>query len=189
MSFWLVETEEQLEQLKKKNHTEIFIEPIYYNDNYHSVLNEVCAMYVRPVHHKKGYILNINHDDGLHLDKNLIKQFLKDKTVFTRDKKSILYHFSLKHANDISFANLEYIEPTTNSHLFYYHKFPEKYDVNNLIPIVKHYEKCEMLFNIIKPIIYKETNIFFNEKATLAFLSIEKNGIKQHTKPEIFYVV
>jgi hypothetical protein len=182
MSFWLIETEEQLEQFKKKNYTEIFIEPIYYNDRYHSILNEVCAIYVRPISHKKGYILNINHTDGLHLDKNLIKQFLKDKTIYLRDKKSILYHFSIKHAIDISFNTPEYTEHTTNSHLFYYYKFSEKHDVNNLIPIVKHYEKCEQLFLILEKYFTKEVNTFFNEKATLAFLGIEKNGIKINTE-------
>ena len=179
MAFWLIETEDQLAELKLKNYQDIFLEPIYLNDKYHSTLNDICALYIKPVDHKKGYIINISHTDGLSLQKTAVKAILNEfKTIYVRDKKALLYHLSLKNSIDISLFCFEYSEPTTGAHTYYYNKFPTKLDINYLIPIVKHYEKLENLFEIVQPSLQYEVNEFFNNKATLAFLSIEKNGIR-----------
>jgi hypothetical protein len=68
-----------------------------------------------------------------------------------------------------------------------YQKYPNKKDINKIIPIVKHYEVCEKIYDTIRPSLDNELPPYFkfyNEYTTLAFFGIEKNGI--HINNELF---
>jgi hypothetical protein len=71
----------------------------------------------------------------------------------------------------------EYFE--AHNHFYNYHKSYPK--VNKLIPLSKHYEKCEHIYQQVTSIIPKELPSYFNfynNKVVLAFFGIEKNGLK-----------
>jgi hypothetical protein len=58
-----------------------------------------------------------------------------------------------------------YIHEYTSTHEFYHRKFPEQVNINCIVPVVKHYEYCEMVFeNLIIP-----TPNTFRDKADLVF--------------------
>ena len=59
-------------------------------------------------------------------------------------------------------------------------KYPRKTNVNRIVPIVKHYEKCELLYKEVKHLFSKEEPKhfnFFNTGATNSFYWVEKSGI------------
>lgn len=178
MLYWLIETEEQLQKFESKKYDEVFIEPVYFNDNIHPVLNQISALYIKPLNEDKGYIICIDHDDSLQIGINKIKPILKQfETIYTLDRKSFIQHFPYPNVIDVLFRVDFELNETTKTHNYFYNKFGNKEDINKLIPITKHYEKCEQIWNKVKNYCVPNQNPFYS-KASTVFSSIEANGIK-----------
>lgn len=177
--FYIVETNNQLEELFNKNYSEVFIEPIYYNDNVHPTLNNLSLLYLKPSNNDKGYLICLNHSETLQLQKTAINALLASfNEIYVRDRKSFIYFFPLKSIIDISFNIPEYLEPTTPTHDFFYQRYNDKDNINSIIPVVKHYEKCELIFDKVKNYCSKLGNSAFHNKLTSVFFAIERNGLK-----------
>jgi hypothetical protein len=183
--FFVVETNEQLAELFYKGYDKVFIEPIYFNDNIHPSLNNVSLLYIKPLNNDKGYIVCLSHSETLSLGKTSINNLLASyDEIYIRDRKSFIYFFPLRNTIDISFNILEYNELTTSTHDFFYQRHGNIEIINNIIPVVKHYEKCELIFDKIKQYCIKSPNVKFHNKLTSVFFSIERNGIK--INPDLF---
>ena len=107
--------------------------------------------------------------------------------LFVLNKKEALYHFPYAETDklfDINF--IEHPDLTgvfTSCHTFYYRQHTANPITNKLIPISKHYEECENIFDIVLPIIqkFRADNVvyaFNNGPLTRVFHTIESNGIK-----------
>ena len=179
MAFYLVETLDQLKTFYNMEYKQAFVEVIPYNDNIHPILNKTSLVYVKPLDEEgeKGYILSIDHSETLPINIKHINQVLKNiDKLYVRDKKAFLYYFQLKNSYDIF---NEPINVSTIVHDHFYRRFPTKQDINRIIPIVKHYERCEKIFNQIKiPSIPKDDTVVYS------LFYIEKNGIK--IEPTLF---
>ena len=177
--FWLVEDDKQLELFKKFAKGEAFVEIIPNNHFEHPVNNGVCAVYIRPLNSDKGFILTNNHSETLNVGIDAIKCVLNalDK-IYVRDKKEFLHYFVLQNLFDITLTLPTYIPDRTTSHQYFYYKYPSKEDVNRIVPIVKHYEYCENIFNDLKNRINEPINNFYNERATVVFNAVERSGIR-----------
>lgn len=181
--FYIVETDEQLNELFEIGYDKVFIEPVYYNDNVHSALNRISLLYIKPLNGDKGYIVCLHHNEALSLNKTVINSLLVSfEEIYVRDRKSFIYHFPLKNTIDISFNIPEYAEPSTSTHDFFYQKHDDKLNINTIIPLVKHYEKCEIIFNKVKDNCIKLDNTKFYNKLINVFFAIERNGIKLNEK-------
>ena len=180
--FYIIETSKQLDEFFNANYEKVFIEPILFNDNIHPVLNHISLLYIKPLNDEKGYIVCLHHTEALRLNKTPISHLLTTfKEIYVRDRKSFIYFFPLKNIIDISFYTPEYIEPTTSTHEVFYQKHENRDNINTIIPLVKHYEKCELIFNKVKDY-FKTDNAKFNNKLTSVFFAIERNGIKINKK-------
>ena len=177
--YYIVETDEQLNELFDKDYDKVFIEPVYHNDNIHPSLNYISLLYIKPLNNDKGYMVCLHHTEALELNKTPINRLLASfNEVYVRDRKSFIYRFPLKNIIDISFGTPEYAEPTTQTHDFFYQKHGDIEDINAIIPLVKHYERCELIFDKIKEYCIKPDNTKFHNKLTSVFFAIERNGIK-----------
>ena len=177
--YWLIETEEQLLELSKFGYEEAFVELISYSNTIHPVKNKICAVYIRPLNSTKGFITSIDHSETLPLDIDIIiSQLNAFKKIYVRDKKEFLHYFILKDLYDITLNSPPYIQEYTQTHNFFNSKYPNKLDVNRIIPIVKHYEYCEKLFNNLKSRINEPINDFYNNKTSMVLNAIERNGIR-----------
>jgi hypothetical protein len=180
--FWLVENKSQLDEFCYKGFKEAFVEIIPYSPFYHPTQTPICAIYVRPVQDVKGYILPIFHTEVQeNLYEDQIYGLLKglDK-IYCRDKKEFLHYFPFKHLVDITLTSPTYIQPT-QAHEFLYRKYPNRADVNILVPIVKHYEYCESLFEELEHLIYQPVNEFYNHKVSWMLYAIEQAGLTVDT--------
>ena len=177
--FWLVEDDKQLELFKNYIGKEAFVEIIPYNNQYHPTKSGICAVYIRPLNAAKGFILTNDHSETLNVGIDAIKCVLNtlDK-VYVRDKKSFLHYLILQKLFDITLTTPTYIPESTQAHNYFYSKFPNKGDINRIIPIVKHYEYCENIFNDLKEKINEPINDFYNTKATVVFNAVEQSGIR-----------
>ena len=176
--FWLIENKGQFETFKNRNVKEAFVEIIPYSPFIHPVENSICYIYIRPLQDYKGYLFPIYHtevEEKLFEDKVflLIKNLEK---IYCRDKKEFLHYFPLKQLIDITLTSPTYIQ-FTPAHEFLYHKYPNKQDINTIVPIVKHYEYCEALFEELEHLIDKPVNKFYNDKVSWVFNGIERAGL------------
>ena len=134
-----------------------------------------------------GYIIPVDHDEGLNVDKQRIYQMLlKASKLYTVDKKALLYHFNLQEAIDISllysmnnFDRLEYnYDNSTINHL--YSKHNETRNINQWVPISKLFERSEKVYDQIKEAIKLEIPEgfdFYNKTATSVFYLLEQAGL------------
>ncbi len=177
--YWLIESQDQLEKLYNSGFEEAFVEIIPFSNKIHPVENDVCAIYIRPLNSTKGYIASITHSETLSLDIDEVKRVInKFKCIYVRDKKEFLHYFILKGLFDITLNSPPYIQEYTQTHTYFYQKYPNKKDINRIIPIVKHYEYCEKTFEDLKPRINEPINKFYNDRASVVFNAIERSGLR-----------
>lgn len=177
--FYIAETDEQLKEFSNIKYNKIFVELVLHNDHTHPALNELSLLYIKPLNGDKGYILCLDHTETLLLNKTPITHLLADyDEIYVRNRKTFIYFFPLNNLIDISFNVPEYVEPSTSAHNFFYQRQGHLTNINTIIPIVKHYEKCELIYEIIKNYCVKPDNNKFLNKLSTVFFSIEKNGLK-----------
>ena len=186
--FWLIENKEQLQEFREKKFKKVFIEPLFSNDNIHPYLRGIVGFYIREINHRKGFIININHSEATscELDEvlNLIGGF---EEIFVRDRKEFLHIAPLKQLSDIHFISPTDIPDSFACHDFFYRKYPQIANIGSIIPIVKHYERCETIYNAVKHVFTMEKPQhfeFYNNKATNVFYWIESNGLR--VDPKLF---
>ena len=176
--YWLVESEKQLKEFEQQQYQEVFVEVIPFDNREHPYENEVCAVYIFPLDSRKGFILPVSHSETLSLKLSEIERILNAfETVYVRDKKEFMHYFLLKALYNTPLPPNTYIQ-LTQAHNFFYNKFKTKADINRIIPIVKHYEYCNAIYNEIKPNLEKNVNEFFNTKACLVYNKLEQSGIR-----------
>lgn len=184
MPFYIIEKQEQLNQI---NHLgDCFIHFITGNDNFHPKLTNIHLVYIRSINEHKGYMLCLDHTEAFSLELDNVYSFLWNNTnkLFVLDKKESMYFYDIwDKLYDINFiSKLDDISTENMCYNYFYYNYPNVYNVNKLLPISKHYEKYENIFNQILPVInkYSQDNIysFNNNELTEAFWKIESNGIK-----------
>ena len=101
--FYIVESDKQLQRLESYKDTPSFIEAVPSNFYFHPKLTTTVAVYIRPLTSDRGYIIPIDHEEGLNVDKERLYGILKQfTTLYTVNRKELLYHFNLLNSNDIS---------------------------------------------------------------------------------------
>ena len=180
--YWLIETEEQINYLFNRGFEEAYIEVIPTNHLSHPAINDVSLVYYRPINDTKGYMICIDHSEGLSLSKTRVDELLRQtKKLWTLDKKDTLFYFQIQSLLDVNLISPTYIQEPTTAHSILAQRYSNKQDLNRIVPIGKHYEVSETTYNAVKhkfkqplPPYFE----FYNKWATLAFFGIEKNGIK-----------
>lgn len=200
--FYIVESEKQLKRLEDLSYLEeCYVEVVTGNDNFHPALTDVVAVYIRPfeeevdketqevVGWKHGYIIPVDHNEGLCVSLERVQDIVKNyKTVYVLDRKTTLYFLNHSNFVDINllwsmvdYSRLEYYvrEKTYN---WFYNRYGGREDVNKVIPLAKIYERCESTFDQVENAISDYKHVpgfyFFNTIATNLFYLIEKEGIR-----------
>ena len=92
--FYIVEEESKLKALEKLVRLGCYVDVISSNDNFHPKLTTPVAIYLRILKSKHGYIIPIDHDEGINVDINRVISILKAcSKVYTLDKKKLLNYF------------------------------------------------------------------------------------------------
>jgi len=185
MAFYIIEKQNQLEGLGVFG--DCFIDFIQYNDNFHPKLSKLSLIYIRPLNEHKGYLLCISHSESFSLDQQKTTDWIKENTrrLFVLNKKRALYFFPyFDKLFDINFIkNIPNDKlPTNNCIEYFYRKYNQLNNINCMIPISKHYENRQNLYDVVNPIIssFNENDTIYkfnNEQTTRVFFEIEQNGI------------
>jgi hypothetical protein len=178
--YFIIETAEQLSQLPKPE--KCFIELMSMSEHTHPALTTPCVLYYNDF--EKGYIIPINHSEAFSLPINQIQTFLKGiPKIYLLDKKWHSYYLDLPNSIDLYFTLLDVegkipdVQCYTPVHLDYYEKFKYSSQVNTLVPISKHYERCECMFEMVKDYAGRESNAEWQSKYTEVYKWVEEQGI------------
>ena len=184
--FYIVERQDQLSKLSPFE--DCFVKFIPYNDNFHPKLSPLSLIYIRSLSEHKGYILCLDHNESFSLDKQSVIDWLNINTnkLWVLNKKEAMCWFpNADKLYDVNFIEQPNLTEALNipAITFYYSKHTNYPTVNRLIPISKHYEECENVFDVVLPIIqkYRANNVayaFNNGPLTRVFHEIESQGIK-----------
>lgn len=191
--FYIVETETQLRALEAYGRFGCYFRLILGNDYYHPKLTTPVAVYIRPLHLEKGFIIPINHSEGLNVGETRVLQVLsafKDK--YTLDSKSLIYHWKIQGIYDLSilYSMLYYrkleLDTSSSTVNWFFRRFGERADLNSIIPLSKLYEQYEEEYSQIKDLIKQdlpEGYDFYNRIATHIFFLVEQTGLRvdRHT--------
>ena len=186
--FWLVETDKQLTQLREKNFKNVFVEPIWSNENVHPYHRGIQGFYIREINYRKGFIVVLEHSETTSCDSNEVYELINSfEEIFVRDKKDFLNIVPLKQLSDLHFISPTDIPDLFPCHDFFYRQYPNIGNIGSIIPIVKHYERCETIYNAVKHVFTMDKPQhfeFYNNKATNVFYWIESMGLK--VDPKLF---
>ena len=184
---YLVESIQQFESFLRAFESEdSFCVPILLDSRKHPIENEPSLLYFKLLDSRISYMLPINHSEVL-----VSNYPLEDnsKTIYTPDKKVLLQVVNFNNVIDVGILNhfinnnsLDFMAMNTTSHNFFYaRKYPND---NRLVPIVKHFEKCEKIFDSIietilqtKDLVEDKSFTFFNELVLDTLSNIESSGI------------
>tara|TARA_B100001287_G_scaffold276224_1_gene286293 strand:- start:572 stop:1888 length:1317 start_codon:yes stop_codon:yes gene_type:complete len=182
--FYIVEQESKLTSLENLVRLGVYVEVISTNNEYHPKLTSTVAVYIRLIGSDHGFIIPIDHDEGLNISKERVYSILsKASKLYTLDKKNLLYHFNLQDAIDLSllysmtdYDRLEYSHDLN----YFYSKYRDFVEINKIIPLSKLHESCEKVYEKVKKVIkYKIPSgfDFYNNTATNVFFLIEQSGL------------
>ena len=183
--YFIVETEEQLVQLPKPE--KCFIELMSVSEHTHPALTSPCVLYYNDF--QKGYIIPINHSEAFSLSIDKIQEFLKFiPKVYLLDKKWHSYFLDLPNGIDLYFTVLDIdgkipdFQCYTPVHLDFYERLKYSPVVNTYIPISKHYERCECMFEMVKDYTGRYSNVEWQNKYTEVYKWVEEQGISVDEK-------
>jgi hypothetical protein len=178
--YFVIETEEQLLQLPKPE--KCFIELMSFSEPTHPHLTSPCVLYYNDF--QKGYVITINHSEAFPIPLASIQAFLSTiPKVYLLDKKWHSYYLDLPQGIDLYFTALdidgkvEDFQCYTPVHLDFYEKFKFSPSVNDYIPISKHYERCECMFEMVKKYVGQESNTEWQNKYVEVYKWVEEQGI------------
>jgi hypothetical protein len=131
------------------------------------------------------------------LDINKVIDFLKlHKKVYLFDKKYHSYFLDISNAVDLQivainqFGKFDHTECDTLLHNDFNNRLSQNSDVNRLIPISKHYEKCECFYNKVSYLMGLETNSDMEDLIADSYKYVEEQGILvDKSKFESYYKI
>tara|TARA_B110001454_G_C12700550_1_gene426370 strand:- start:387 stop:1646 length:1260 start_codon:yes stop_codon:yes gene_type:complete len=178
----IIESKKEFESFWTKYHSSEEGPIIYYvfsDIHLHPLHNRISFLCVRL---DDDYILPFNHNDALNLPIENLYRLQTENKKYVWNKKNLLHQVDFKNMIDISTllyleTNKDYndIDEDDNYISFWNYKFPNQKNLNDYIPLLKHYEYIKK---------HMDNNIF-NKKfinsrydyMTRILYTIEKNGM------------
>ena len=177
-----------------------FVIPIYKGPAYKSIhTDDISLLYVYSLNTTKEYMICFEHSECRGMTKQYLKEFLNNApTVFCYEKRKLIKYCNKSNLIDIDLVQWYYSnnilsqDYDTVTHEFYYRNFENLTEVNIIIPISKHYDKCkkirEAFFNVLD---YFSDNTYTTSNAYDYYnmmysqlYEIEKNGL--HVNHKLF---
>ena len=180
----IIENKSQIKQFEKTFKSEdCFIIPIQCDENKHSVNDELSLLYVQ-MWGGAEFVIPTEHSESLNTQlPNLKSDFKK----YTYDRKKLNHFMELNNVIDVNLVHylhtgspLDLEKIDTNAHNFLNMKYYKKENINKIVPIMKHIEKCRDVVKILKDTIEKHDqydNMSYNDEVLDNLTYIEQNGL------------
>jgi hypothetical protein len=177
--YYIVEKIDQLEKLKPSETA--FVQLIFCDKSFHPKLSKPSLVYYN--NGEKGYIFALDHSESFSLPIEKVVEFLAQHLkIYVIDSKSHLYHIDIKNLIDLNLVMLDSTNEIkefncdTQFHRQLYQKQIKNAD--HIIPISKHYERCECLYDSVKYLIGLDIDQSYDKRILDAYRYVESSGIK-----------
>tara|TARA_R100001015_G_C4635368_1_gene204994 strand:- start:3409 stop:4749 length:1341 start_codon:yes stop_codon:yes gene_type:complete len=183
----IIETQQNFSHICEKiqNNDSIVI-PVLSDITKHSLNNRVHLVYIHTLIDSKDYIIPFTGEDSLlNFDIDLF-DLSGDAKTYVFDSKIIYNLFQCKNIKDVNLINyfvnnssLDVSKCVTSAHIYYQSKYWKYRNINEYIPILKHYEMCKNIKDLMLPFIKNDDSLQYTEYTNLIqnFSAIEKNGL------------
>jgi len=192
----IIETIEDFELLLSQcSEYDWFIVPIYSNGNCPVHLETLSLLYVYVLMKDEEYMISFNHTEALNIDAVNIQKLPQSNRIYVYNKKRFM-PFN-QNSNIIDIDLVKYFETNsafdddydTSAHIWFTKNFRYFKNLNTVIPILKHYERCNDIRNSFLEYYtpgIQEHDVFikYNDYFIRNFYLIEKNGL--HVDKDIF---
>jgi len=186
--FWLIETSEQFKRLSEESSGEYFMLPVYRHPEIHPAIYTPLFLYVHDLKHDRDYIINFCHSQALSVDILLVKEWVKTlEIIYTPDRKAFNHFCYNAHTRDLNLVEMPEIKKTNHTVNQYSQRFYEDIDLNNIIPVVKHLEQCQEIYQAYSNIINKYQPNPYHQDLSDVFWFIERNAIKVNSAFERYF--
>jgi len=181
----LIENREQLKSfLQLYNSNDSILIPIQSDDHKHPIDTELSLLYVQLLSGEE-FMLPLNHSETLNIE---LPDLNSDTIKYTHDKKKLGHLIELDNIIDVNLLyymetnellNIDHIE--TEAHHFFNTRFYQRENIDTIIPVLKHLEKCRKVAKILKDTIEKysqSVNLSYNNEVLDNLSYIEQNGLQ-----------
>ena len=185
----IVENKKQLKEFLKyyKSEDSIII-PIPYDDDKHPANTKLSLLYVQLLSGNE-FILPFNHSETINIE---LPNLESDTKKYTYDRKKLNHFIKLDNVIDVNLIHymatnvpLSIEEMDTNAHNFFNMRYYKKENINTIIPVLKHLEKCRKVSQLLKDTIIKHNqtvNMTYNNEVLDNLTYIESNGLQTTTE-------
>ena len=191
----IIENDVQLEHFKSTyKSNDCYIIPVQSDKNKHPLDGELSLLYVQ-ITDGQEFILPLNHSETVNLDVDINTILVSDTKKYTQDKKLLNHFIKLDNVTDVNMLQymgtgnpLDLEQLDTQTHDFFNIRYHQKNNINSIIPVLKHLEKCRKLTTILKRAVNKhekELNQSYNDSIIDSLSYIESNGL--HTTEGVKY--
>ena len=181
----ILENNEHLEVFKKMYSTEDCIMiPIQCSDTKHSVSDKLSLLYLQ-MWSGNEFILPFNHSETLNIE---IPNLKSDTKKYTYDRKKLNHLVELDNVIDVNLLHymatnvpLSIEDIDTNAHHFFNMRYYKKENINTIVPVMKHLEKCREIAKILRDTVEKyaeHVKMTYNNEVLDNLSYIESNGLQ-----------
>mgnify|MGYP003645979832 FL=1 len=185
----IVEDKLRLEELQTTlKSSDSFWIPVFSDIYRHYVNNQISFVYIYIFDTKKEYIVPYRHMDCLCLESDHLNNLTSNANIFVLGKKRFInfYHHNTYDADLVEYFQsnkmLQLEDTDTNAHDWYNKWYYNETNVNDYIPIVKHFERCSAMkdkfvesYNTFK---MSDSFEYYNELFIDNLYAIERNGLR-----------
>ena len=185
----IVEDKSRLQKLQESLQTSDSLWIPVFSDIYrHYVNNQISFVYIYIIDTKKEYIVPYRHKDCICLESERLNDLTSKASIFVLGKKRFVnfYHHKtydadlVKYFQDNQMLQLE--DCDTTAHDWYNKWYYNETNVNDYVPIVKHFERCSaMKDKFMKSYVtFEKSDAFdyYNELFIDNLYAIERNGLR-----------
>ena len=173
--FWLVETDSQFEELSLNSPKELLAIPIHKHPEQHPGIYTPLCLYLKNIETEEDFLINFYHSEAMQIEHTKVLKWLTTiETIYTLDRKAFNYFYHGRNT-----CTLPQIKHDTSQAINYFsRRHYNDADLGNIIPIVKHFEDCQIQADGLKEVISTFECDEFKKDTEDIFWNIERNGLK-----------
>ena len=173
--FWLVETDSQFEELSLNSPKELLAIPIHKHPEQHPGIYTPLCLYLKNIETEEDFLINFYHSEAMQIEHTKVLKWLTTiETIYTLDRKAFNYFYHGRNT-----CTLPQIKHDTSQAINYFsRRHYNDADLGNIIPIVKHFEDCQVQAKGLEKVISTFECDEFKKDTEDIFWNIERNGLK-----------
>lgn len=183
----VIETISQLDEFMSLwGSHEWIVVPILSDTKLHPLQNKLCTLYIKVSDvDNDDAILAFDHTESLNLPYSALTKLENGQRKYVYDKKELDHIYKFDNVVDVNMLHYQGLNKplivdniTTPAHQFFHVRHYKQFNLNSIIPIMKHLEYCRKLAGELSLWTWYEPNDLYNNLYMENLEYIERAGIQ-----------